>query len=1256
MEPGDEQVTWLDRQSTSWRFAGTLAALLLVGGLAVGWLVVRANRGLRGELLRQAEGVARVLNVAQVQALRADASDLIKPEYQQLTEQLRVACTANPHWRWLYLMGRRPGGAIFFYADSEPCDSADHAPPGMAYSEAATELQGPFDTATAVTAGPYVDRWGRWISALVPVTDPGSGTVVAVLGIDVDASAWRWDVAVRVTGPAAVLFVLLTGAALVLAGGPRSRSSSAPVLWRLLPPLTLMLLVLVLGAGALLWHQYRRSVDGKIGTEMAEYSGLLHQALEQKGGDLAATAAPIAADAAVQEALRAGDSGRLQAALNPVFAALQQQHQITHFTFLDKDRVCVLRLHQPERCGDRVDGFTIGAADRSGVAASGLEVDAQAALVLQTVTPVVRGAERVGYIALGEDLGSVMRRLRPHAGVHWAAVLDKGSLDRPSWEREMRQRGLMPNWDGLPRCVVAYASQGRLPDAFAAWAESLVDTPSCGLGHRQFSVGGRYWWGAATTLTDASGAAVGNLLVLRDLSAERSAFMHLWTRGAMLGGALLVLLVGFVFVLLRRTDASLIGQQQELGAAAARFAELAEQSRTVVWEVDAQGLITYASPVALAVWGYLPEELVGRLHFYDLHPEAEREPFKRAALAVFARRGAFVNLENAVQMKDGQTAWVTTNGIPLLAADGTLQGYRGSDVDVTARKQAEATLQEANRRLAEAGVRAEELAEHAAQASAAKGEFLANMSHEIRTPLNGVIGMTELLIDTALDAEQRHYAETVRSSGEALLGLVNDILDFSKIEAGRLDLETLDFDLSSLLDDLAGTLAVRAQGKGLELLCGADPTVPTRLRGDPGRLRQILSNLVGNAIKFTAAGEVVIRAAMVEAVGSDVLLRFSVCDTGIGIPAAKRGLLFGKFSQVDASITRRYGGSGLGLAISKQLAELMGGQIGVESIEGQGSEFWFTVRLSRQAGEAQNERYPAADLRGVHALVVDDNATGRDLLTIRLAAWGLRPLAVPDGPSALAALAQALAQHDPFRLALIDMQMPGMDGEALGRIIQADTRLADTRMVLLTSLGLRGDVRRLQEIGFAAYATKPIRHEELLSLLALALQERGAATPAPIVTRHTVRETRASFAGRPARILLAEDNLVNQRVALGMLKKMGLSADAVANGVAALRALEALPYDLVLMDVQMPELDGIGATHHLRQSTAAVGNSRIPVIALTANAMQGDRERFLAAGMNDHVAKPILAQTLAAALDRWLPPAPAAGDPAPTAESQSTVP
>jgi len=695
-----------------------------------------------------------------------------------------------------------------------------------------------------------------------------------------------------------------------------------------------------------------------------------------------------------------------------------------------------------------------------------------------------------------------------------------------------------------------------------------------------------------------------------------------------------------------------------------------ENINDIIWTFDLSSMTyTFVSPSAQRILGYGDETMVINLDVI-FTPETKQHVLKAFGKFIESNaKGDILVMDAEHRQKDGSLIWMEISASPIKNDQGNIVGFLGTTRNITDRKRMEVELRETNRQLEEANAWANEMTLKAEMASTAKSEFLANMSHEIRTPMNGVIGMTGLLLDTGLDDEQRRYAEIVRTSGESLLGLINSILDFSKIEAKKLDLETLDFDLSCLLDDFAATLAVRAHEKGLELLCAADLDVPTRLRGDPGRLRQILANLAGNAVKFTPAGEVAIRVSLAEEMElknplkaqkhETVLLRFSVRDTGIGIPTDKIGLIFDKFSQVDASTTRQYGGTGLGLAITKQLAELMGGEAGVSSEEGKGSEFWFTVRLGEQAGGAHAESILPADMLGVRVLIVDDNATNREILTTRLASWGMRPSEAQDGPGAIQVLCLALNENDPFRIAVIDMQMPGMDGEALGRIIHADERLAGTRMVMLTSMGTRGDARRFQQIGFAAYATKPVRHQEFKAVLSLALTERDEATPTPrpIATRHTARETMNLFAGRKARILLAEDNITNQQVALGILKKLGLHADAVSNGAEALRALESLPYDLVLMDVQMPEMDGLETTKEIRNWKPGAGNSepdtgeegvhqvssfkhrvsRIPIIALTAHAMQGDRECCLEAGMNDYLTKPVSPRALSEVLEKWLP-------------------
>jgi signal transduction histidine kinase/CheY-like chemotaxis protein len=525
----------------------------------------------------------------------------------------------------------------------------------------------------------------------------------------------------------------------------------------------------------------------------------------------------------------------------------------------------------------------------------------------------------------------------------------------------------------------------------------------------------------------------------------------------------------------------------------------------------------------------------------------------------------------------------------------------------------------------------------AQQANRSKSEFLANMSHEIRTPMNGVIGMIEAILDTDLSAAQRRHAQIAKSSGEALLTLLNDILDFSKIEAGKLSLESIDFDLTRLVDDVAATFATRADNKKIELICSVAPGVPARLRGDPGRVRQILNNLVGNAIKFTHEGEITVLVSADTVDAASATLRFRVRDTGIGIPLEKQDKLFGKFIQVDASNTRKYGGTGLGLAISKQLAELMGGAIGLESKPNAGSEFWFTARLVRSPESTQAR--PAARLPGqLRALVVDDHPKVREMLVARLIRAGALADEASSGAAALASLHAAVSEGRPFTLALIDLNMPTMDGATLGWAIRSDPALAATRLVALASTEEATSPERFQPIGFCGYVTKPVRQSDFIESLVSLIDAR---TPVPRPSSGGTLSTplRAQLSGvrAGARLLLVEDNPTNQIVALDLLEKLGLTVDAVDHGEEALRRLSHTFYDLVLMDVQMPEMDGFEACRRIRSLDTSVLNRNVPIIAMTAHAMQGDLERCLKAGMNDHVTKPISRQALVDALLRWLP-------------------
>ncbi len=1229
---------------------GFLSVLLLTGALFSWGLIIRANQIMHTLFLDEAQLLSKTLNTAQLNALQGNSFDLSSPDYQNLKQELISVRAVHPQYRFLYLLGKNSSGEIFIFANSETSNSPDYSPPGQAYTEAAPEIAAVFENRKPAVIGPVSDRWGTWVSALVPVSEPGTSRVTAVIKIDIPADEWKMDMASRVALPIWLMLGLLAAIVVLIILNRRQEIPSWVLLKRLMLPIALILIALMAGMELLYWQQQVQLLNDQISPLVTEIGFDLHNSLDQHSASLAMLAQPIAASPEVPKALLAGDAPGLYSTWQPTFEALQQENGLTYFTFLDARQNCLASLDQNQTCSGAREHHALRDAIQTGKTASGLELDSAGRFVLWVVKPISADGKPAGYLELGRDVDDIFQRLVAQFGAQIAVMVNKSSVSQPQVEQNLLALGRTPDWAQIPDGVITFASQGTLPGEFLPWAGRIAAEPAYQAQSLEISSGGKTWRVAALPLQDADGRQVGNLLVSIDVSPQKALAIRRMGLAGAAGGMLLIMVVGLIFVLLNRADKFVFQQQVSLMESEDRFESLFRSNPALMAiSTIPEMIFSDVNDAFLTQLGYTAQEVLGKT-IADINLLAQPEKQFQAA-KVLRTHGHLSGMEMQILRKDGQMLDGLISG-DILGPPGK-EYFLAVMIDITERKRAERTLETTNQELEEALELARLYAARSEMANHAKSDFLANMSHEIRTPLNGVIGMANLLLRTDLDEEQASYAEIARSSGETLLTLINDILDLSKIEAGKMDLEILDFDLHTLLEDFATSMAVRAHEKGLELTCDALPGVPVLLRGDPGRLRQILTNLVGNAIKFTPGGEIAVQVecqpeAQEPQNPGDVTLRFSVRDTGIGIPPDKVGGLFTKFSQADSSTTRQFGGSGLGLAIAKQLVELMGGQIGVQSSPGAGSEFWFTVALARQdqpALAAEPDITAQASLENLRILVVDDNSTSREKLLLRLAAWGMRAEAAQDGQSALQQLEEAARQADPFRFAILDLKMPGMDGVSLGQAIKTAPQLSGTALLLVTPLGARVNALQSQRIGFAGILNKPLRHSEIFNLLVSTLARPnddgpagGTAKARPAATKAHQAEPFPHLPARAgARILIVEDNLTNQQVAQAILKKLGLQAELASNGAEALRHLAHSRYDLVLMDVQMPEMSGLEAAQHIRNPQSAVLDHQIPIIAMTANALKEDRERCLAAGMNDYLPKPIKPQDLSEILLRWLP-------------------
>ena len=1223
------------------------ACLILIG--ALGWFAGQWRRDQtdaeqRTQLLAQAVAVAQTIQPSQVQALSFTGADTNSASFRHIRDHM-IEFGRVSRAKTIYSMASR-GDAILFGPENIPEDSPLASSPGTPYKEPPPEIFPVLTTGEPVIIGPYTDEYGTFVSAAAPVKDPRTGKVLMAVGMDFPAADWQSRIASSRMGP--LIGAGITGLILLIGilaikwrrrrgfeYSPRHRHFETALAGCLGSAITVAI-------AALVFESEIRQRQADFNRVAANSSGHIREAFADIETDISTLtryqvdrgtrdsaqynffAGPLAGKSAIHalQWIPRITAGQRQAAevearqrINPNFTIWQltggkrvkASPRPEHYPILLSEPLAGLQHEigfdlgsEPalRRVFEEVSATGIAHATRPFALVHG-NVSQAALRVYHSAAAVSQRNGQVGFTSATIKLESLL---------HSAIERARGEAD---W---LKLRLIDLTDTNMPLILATHPTiPGRPP--VERFSDPNIGSSSLSSVHPIFTFG-RTLAVIATPSTRFD-----------DSHPVRSAWLALFS-GTMLT-ILFTGLVGFV-----RHRQSTLEQEVHKRTAALRESELrfrtmADTAPVLIWMSDTDKLCSYFNKGWLEFTGQSQEHEAGEGWIKGIHPD-DLVHCMNVYVTSFDARVPFTR-EYRLRRHDGQYRWIVDAASPRFDADGLFTGYIGGVIDITDQKEVQKHL---------------ELAKDAAeQANRAKSEFLATMSHEIRTPMNGVLGFTNLLIDTPLNSEQRDYVEIVRKSGESLMELINDILDFSKIEAGKLTLESIPYDLARTAEDVADLLSSRVNEANLQLVLDYPPDSPRQMMGDPARVKQVLANLVGNAIKFTHLGHVLVTVDPCDdttGADSQSFVRISVTDTGIGIPADKLGLLFNKFSQADSSTTRRFGGTGLGLAICKQLVEMMGGQIGVTSEPGHGSTFWFTLPVAQHADQTVATSTPSYSPR-LRVLIVDALPPSRDAIARWLQHWGVAHDSAETREDALAKLLQAAATEHPFTVALIDAQLNDDPNDSFAKQLRNHPEIAGTKLILVTTASQRCDASHLEAAGFAGCLRKPVVSSKLLA----ETLESACAIPSDQPPLTPVGESPRTNVPAPLppapstqpihRVLLAEDNITNQTLAARLLQKLGCRVDVAGSGTEAVRLFQQLPYDLILMDCQMPDMDGFEATQAIRAVEQSAGNrgKRVPIIALTASTLAEEQAHCTGMGMDDFISKPVETSALARVLETW---------------------